>query len=147
MTTMFRLLVLLLVALGGPAAAEPMPTIAVSIGIYRVDAEVAYTEPTRERGLMMRNDMAAYHGMLFVFPDRKRQCMWMKNTLIPLAVAFLDEQGRIVNIEEMEAQTLNNHCSTGRIRYALEMNAGWFSQRGFAAGAMVSGLDNAPLPR
>lgn len=147
MTPMIRHLLLLFAAVATAAAAEPMPTIAVSIGIYRVEAEVAYTELTRERGLMSRTGMAPYHGMLFVFFDRKRQCMWMKNTLIPLAVAFLDEQGRIVNIEEMEAQTLNNHCSTGRIRYALEMNAGWFSQRGFTAGAAVSGLDNAPLPR
>ena len=130
-----------------PAMAQVFPEASLTIGIYRIEAEVAATEETREQGLMFREKMAVNHGMVFVFPEIHRQCMWMKNTLIPLSVAFIDGQGRIVNIEDMEAKTLNNHCSTGRISYALEMNRDWFRQRGFKAGTQLLGLDQLPLPR
>ena len=130
-----------------PVMAQVFPEASLTIGIYRIEVEVAATEETREQGLMFREKMAPGHGMVFVFPEQHRQCMWMKNTLIPLSVAFIDGQGRIVNIEDMEAKTLNNHCSTGRISYALEMNRDWFKQRGFKAGSQVLGLDQLPLPR
>jgi len=129
------------------AVAEVFPEASLTLGIYRIEVEVAATEEAREQGLMFRDKMAVNHGMVFVFPESHRQCMWMKNTLIPLSVAFLDAQGRIVNIEDMDAKTLNNHCSTGRITYALEMNRDWFRQRGFKAGAQLIGLDQLPLPR
>ncbi len=129
------------------ARAEPFPEMELTMGMYRIEAEVAATEAGREQGLMFREKMAANHGMLFVFPDARRECMWMKNTLLPLSVAFLDDHGVIVNIEEMEARTLNNHCSARPARYALEMNAGWFRQRGFDAGTQLNGLERAPLPR
>jgi uncharacterized membrane protein (UPF0127 family) len=130
-----------------PALAQVFPEASLTMGIYRIEAEVAATEETREQGLMFREKMAVNHGMVFVFPESHRECMWMKNTLIPLSVAFIDGRGRIVNIEDMDAKTLNNHCSTGRISYALEMNRDWFRQRGFKAGAQVLGLDQLPLPR
>lgn len=129
------------------ALAEPFPEIELTMGMYRIEAEVAASEEGRELGLMFREKMAANHGMLFVFPDARRECMWMKNTLLPLSVAFLDDRGVIVNIEEMEARTLNNHCSARPIRFALEMNAGWFRQRGFGSGTQLHGLQRAPLPR
>jgi uncharacterized protein len=131
----------------GNALAEPFPEMELGMGMYRIQAEVATTEPTREQGLMFRENMAANQGMLFVFPDARRECMWMKNTLLPLSVAFFDDHGMIVNIEEMQAQTLNNHCSAKPIRFALEMNAGWFKQRGFKPGTPLRGLERAPLPR
>lgn len=115
--------------------------------MYRIEAEVAASEAARAQGLMFRKTMAANHGMLFVFADARRECMWMKNTLLPLAVAFLDDQGVIVNIEEMEARTLNSHCSVRPVRFALEMNAGWFKQRGFDVGTQLRGLERVPLPR
>ena len=117
------------------------------MGMYRIEAEVAVTESTRERGLMFREKMPANHGMLFVFPTARTECMWMKNTVMPLSVAFLDSRGVIVNVDEMQAKTLNSHCSVGLVRYALEMNAGWFEQHGFAAGAQLQGLEKAPLAR
>lgn len=129
------------------AHAEPLLEMELTMGMYRIEAEVAASDEAREQGLMFRKKMAANHGMLFVFPDARRRCMWMKNTLLPLAVAFLDDQGVIVNVEEMEANTLNSHCSLSPIRFALEMNAGWFRQHGFAAGAQLLGLERAPLPR
>jgi uncharacterized membrane protein (UPF0127 family) len=132
---------------GANSAAQAFSETSLSIGIHRIEAEIAATEETRARGLMFRERMEANHGMLFVFPEPARQCMWMKNTLILLSVAFLDGQGRIINIEEMEPRTRNNHCSSGPASYALEMNRNWFRQRGFAPGSQVRGLDQLPLPR
>ena len=144
---LLEVLIPILIFLATSAHAEPLPEMELTMGIYRIEAEVAATEAGRERGLMFREKMAVNHGMLFVFPDARRECMWMKNTLLPLAVAFFDDQGVIVNIEEMEARTLNSHCSTRSIRFALEMNAGWFMQRGFDKGTQLGGLERAPLPR
>ena len=140
-------LLALLVSLSGYAIAEPFQEMELGMGMYRIETEVAASEETRELGLMFREKMATNHGMLFVFPDARQECMWMKNTLLPLSVAFLDDHGVIVNVEEMQAKTLNNHCSAGPIRFALEMNAGWFKQRGFGPGTRLLGLERAPLPR
>lgn len=132
---------------GGGATAQEMPVIELSAGIHRIEAEVAHTQPTRMVGLMNRRVMPKHRGMLFVFDAEARHCMWMRNTLIPLAVAFLDEQGRIINIEEMQPQTENNHCAAKPARYALEMNAGWFKARGLGAGTAIGGIERAPAPR
>jgi uncharacterized membrane protein (UPF0127 family) len=115
--------------------------------MYRIQAEVAHTDPLRQRGLMYRKDMPEQQGMLFVFPLRAQHCMWMKNTLLPLSVAFIDDEGRIINVEEMAPQTETNHCARQPARYALEMNANWFKQRGFAAGMQIRGLERAPAPQ
>lgn len=137
----------LLAALLGPATAQEMPVIELTAGIHRIEAEVAYTQPARMIGLMNRRAMPKHRGMLFVFDAEGRHCMWMRNTLIPLAVAFLDEQGRIINVEEMQPQTENNHCAAKPARFALEMNAGWFKARSLAAGTVIAGIDRAPAPR
>jgi uncharacterized membrane protein (UPF0127 family) len=121
--------------------------IELTAGMYRIQAELAYTEPMRERGLMFRKEMPEHNGMLFVFPIQAQHCMWMKNTLLPLSVAFMDEQGKIINVEEMKPQTENNHCARGPARYALEMNANWFKQRGLGAGVQVGGLAKVPPPQ
>jgi uncharacterized membrane protein (UPF0127 family) len=147
MKTLLRLVMALSFFFGINVHAEPFPEMELTMGMYRIETEVAATEQGRELGLMFREKMAINHGMLFVFPDARRECMWMKNTLLPLSVAFLDDHGAIVNIEEMQAQTLNNHCSAKPIRFALEMNAGWFKQRGFGVGTALHGLERAPLPR
>jgi len=96
---------------------------------------------------MHRPSMPAHRGMLFVFPDAGVQCFWMKNTLIPLSIAFLDDDGRIVQIADMQPQSLDNHCSSKPVRFALEMNAGWFKSRGLAAGAKINGIGKAPAGR
>lgn len=119
-------------------------TIELSAGIHRIQAELAHTEETRARGLMHRKSMTGNHGMLFVFPQASIQCMWMRNTLIPLAVAFIDGQGRIINVEEMRPQTEDTHCSAQVAKFALEMPAGWFKTRGFGAGTPITGLHRAP---
>lgn len=132
---------------GCTALAGPLPELELTIGIHRIQAEVAATDEARQQGLMFREKMADNHGMLFVFPAAQHECMWMKNTQLPLAVAFLDDQGVIVNIEEMEAHTLNSHCSARPVRFALEMNSGWFAQHRYAAGSQLQGIERAPLPR
>ncbi len=134
-----------LLAISALAQAE-MPRIDLNVGMYRIDAEVAANQQHRMVGLMNRRVMAPQQGMLFVFTEANRHCMWMRNTFIPLSVAFLDEQGQIVNIEDMEPQTENNHCAARPARYALEMNKGWFAQKGIKPGVKLNGIDKAPKP-
>jgi uncharacterized membrane protein (UPF0127 family) len=73
--------------------------------------------------------------------------MWMKNTYVPLSVAFMDEQGTIVSIHDMKPQDETSHCAAKPARFALEMNQGWFAQKGVKSGAKIGGLDKAPAPR
>ena len=115
--------------------------------MYRIEAEVMATPERRATGLMRRAEMPQQHGMLFVFPQEQRHCMWMKNTLLPLSVAFLDRTGKIINVEDMQPQSENNHCAAGDARYALEMNIGWFKTRGLTRGAHIVGVEKAPVPR
>ncbi len=129
------------------AAAQAAPTIELSAGMHRIEAEVANNNADRATGLMNRPSMPMHRGMLFVFPEAAVQCFWMKNTLIPLSIAFLDDAGKIVQIADMQPQSLDNHCSAKPVRFALEMNAGWFRSRGLSAGAKLSGLDKAPPGR
>jgi len=126
------------------AGAQGLPTIDLAAGFYRIEAEVAHTPESRARGLMHRREMAPQRGMLFVFTFAGRHCMWMKNTWLPLSVAFLDADGRIINIEEMQPMTEVNHCAVRPARYALEMNAGWFAQRGLKPGDRIGGIERAP---
>jgi len=132
---------------GAAFAADALPTVALSTGLYVIQAEVANTPETRIRGLMYRKSMPANRGMLFVFPDRARQCFWMKNTLIPLSIAFLDDRGAIVNIADMQPRSEDQHCSEQPVRYALEMNQGWFAGKRIRPGAVVTGLEKAAVLR
>lgn len=119
----------------------------LNAGFHRIEAEVAADQGSRMQGLMERRSMPANQGMLFVFPQKDRHCMWMRNTFLPLSVAFLDEQGRILNIEDMKPQTENNHCAASPARFALEMNLGWFANKGFKTGMQISGVEKAPRPQ
>ena len=89
---------------------------------------------------MFRKSMPKNDGMLFIFDEPAYHAMWMKNTLIPLSVAFLDADGRILNILDMEPQTLDTHQAAGPARYAIETNKGWFVERNVKAGDKVTGL-------
>lgn len=146
---MLKKLFLTLTTLAAPlwAAAQAMPVIELTAGIHRIEAEVAATQENRMRGLMHRKAMAPQHGMLFVFDATSKHCMWMRNTFLPLAVAFLDEQGRIINVEEMQPHTENNHCATLPGKFALEMNSGWFKSRGLEPGTTINGIEKAPPAR
>lgn len=125
-----------------PALADSqMPMTELSVGMYRIEAEVAANQDNRMVGLMQRRNMPPNRGMLFVFTEQQRHCMWMKNTLLPLSVAFMDEQGRILNVEDMQPQTEDNHCAARPARFALEMNLGWFRHKGLGAGTKVNGVE------
>jgi uncharacterized membrane protein (UPF0127 family) len=117
-----------------------LPIIELKAGIYRIQAEVANTPQARQVGLMNRASMPTDSGMLFIFDQKATHCFWMSNTKIPLAIAFLADDGKVVNIEEMQAETLNNHCPKAPVRYALEMNRQWFSQRAISPGSAIQGL-------
>jgi len=117
-----------------------LATIELKTGIYRIQAELADTPKTREVGLMNRTSMPVNSGMLFIFEQKAMHCFWMNNTKIPLSIAFIADDGKIVNIEEMQAETTNNHCPKASVRYALEMNKQWFSERVIVPGAVVQGL-------
>lgn len=132
----------------GPALSQQkLPVIPLTAGMYVIKAEVAATEADRQQGLMYRERMGANEGMLFLFHAPASVCMWMKNTLIPLSVAFIDESGLVTNIEDMQPQTTDAHCAKKPIRYALEMNLGWFRQKNIKPGSAIGGLPASNLPR
>jgi uncharacterized membrane protein (UPF0127 family) len=121
-----------------------LPTTSLKLGSHEIFVEVANKETTRETGLMFRHEMDWDNGMLFVFDDSAQRYFWMKNTLIPLSIAFIDEKGIILNILEMPPQTEQTFPSNGPAKFALEMNAGWYTQNGLKPGDRVEGLLNAP---
>jgi len=117
-----------------------LPRVKLTTGMHVIDAQVASTNEQRMTGLMFRKEMPQHEGMLFAFEYPSQQCFWMKNTLLPLSVAFVADDGTIVNIDEMKPQTLDSHCSLKPVRYVLEMNQGWFSKKGIKAGAKLEGV-------
>ncbi len=119
---------------------QKFPVRQLTAGMYIIQAEVAQTEAERQQGLMFRQQMQTNAGMVFLFDQPAGICMWMKNTLIPLSVAFLDKEGTIINIEEMKPETLDSHCTIKPATYALEMNTGWFKQRHIKPGIKIQGL-------
>ena len=145
MALLTALLTALLLTVGGGRiaraqdAAQQLPTTTLTAGMHRISAEVARTPEQRAIGLMHRKSMPQHAGMIFVFDRPEALCFWMKNTLIPLSIAFLQDDGTILNIEEMKPQTLDSHCSVRPTRYALEMNAGWFAKRGLKPGDRITG--------
>ena len=116
-----------------------LPVVELTLGIHRIQAEVAKTPAQQATGMMFRREMGANEAMLFVNDDVSPRCFWMRNTLLPLSIAFIADDGTIVNIAEMSARSDQSHCSTKPVRYALEMNQQWFSKRGFKAGDKLRG--------
>jgi uncharacterized membrane protein (UPF0127 family) len=136
-----RFALVLVLAWFAAAARAELPAVELSAGVYLIRAEVADNPGARMQGLMHRRSLAQNAGMIFVFEEAAIHCMWMKNTLIPLSVAFLDAQGAIINIADMQPHSEQSHCAARPARYALEMNKGWFAQRGIKAGFKLRGLD------
>lgn len=134
------LLLALLFNLTQAGAQQRLPVTTLNIGIHLIQAEVAIRDDERAQGLMFRKNMGINEGMVFRFGSPNKVCMWMKNTLIPLSVAFIDEQGSIINIEDMQPETLEAHCSEKPARYALEMNRGWFKNKHIKPLSKVTGL-------
>jgi uncharacterized protein len=122
------------------ASGADLPTRTLTIGGSTLTVEVAATPPAREHGLMERFSLQRDHGMLFVFETPQPLAFWMKNTYIPLSIAFVDASGRILNIEDMRPQDESSHWSRGLALYAIEMRQGWFAGKGIAPGDRVEGL-------
>jgi uncharacterized membrane protein (UPF0127 family) len=128
-----------------PGAKQPsdFPRAKLTAGMYVIDAAVAANDADREQGLMYRTKLGANEGMLFVFNENAVHCFWMKNTLIPLSIAFIRADGTITDIDEMQAETENNHCPRNNGVYALEMPKGWFAAKGIKPGVKIKGLPGA----
>ena len=116
-----------------------LPTTTLTAGMYLIQAELAVTTEQQEIGMMFRKSMGASDGMLFVNDEPGVRCFWMHNTLIPLSIAFIADDGTIVNIDEMKARTDDSHCSARPVRFALEMPQGWFAKRGLKPGFKLRG--------
>jgi uncharacterized membrane protein (UPF0127 family) len=132
-----------------PAAKDTnpvLPAMALKVGSQSVKVEIAATEEARQKGLMFREKLARNEGMLFVFSEIGYHAMWMRNTPLPLAVAFIDGSGKILSIHEMQPHTEITHQAAGPARYALEMTGGWFKANKVNVGDLIRGLDKAPNP-
>jgi uncharacterized membrane protein (UPF0127 family) len=133
------------IAAAGPVAAQGsgqpqnLPTVTLQAGMRNIVAMVAKTPEQRQIGLMYRKEMAAHEGMVFVFEEPNVQCFWMRNTPLPLSAAFVEDDGTIVNIEDMQPLSDASHCSKKPVRFVLEMNKGWFAKANLKAGAKLGG--------
>jgi uncharacterized protein len=138
----------LVAALGRQALGQPSPSVThataarvdLTISGKRLTAELADTPERRARGLMYRTELAPDHGMLFIFEQVERHCMWMRNTPLPLSVAFVDASGRIINIADMAPLTETSHCAAKPALYALETRQGWFSRHRLGPGDKIEGI-------
>jgi uncharacterized protein len=129
-------------AVGAAAQTGPQPrlkTVALTAGMHVIQAELALTPEQQQIGMMFRREMGANEAMLFVEETAGVRCFWMRNTLIPLSIAFIADDGTVVNIADMKPQSDDSHCSAKPVRYALEMNVGWFAKRGIKAGSRIRG--------
>lgn len=134
--------IVLPLSMSGSAQDTPqprLPTVEIGAGMHRIQAEVAQSPQQQMTGMMWRTQMGSHEGMLFVNEAAEIRCFWMRNTLIPLAIAFIADDGTIVNIAEMQPRSDKSHCSTKPVRFALEMNQGWFDKRGIKAGFRLRG--------
>ncbi|HSW82846.1 MAG TPA: DUF192 domain-containing protein [Usitatibacter sp.] len=128
-----------------PLAAEvTFKTSRILVAGHPLKVELAIEEPQRLQGLMYRKTLGKEDGMLFIFDEPGYHSIWMKNTLIPLSVAFVDKEGVILNIADMEPQTLDSHMAAGPAVYAIETNKGWYADKKVKAGDKVTGLPAAP---
>ena len=122
------------------ALGDQPQTLTLNIGTYPLHAEYVFTDTDRQRGLMGRTELGESSGMLFRFPKIKTQCLWMKNTPLPLSAAFLDDAGYIINLVDLHPHDLTVKCSKGPARYAVEVNQSWFAKRAIQPGQRVEGL-------
>lgn len=126
-------------AQGAGERPQYLQAITLTAGMHNIRAEVAITPEQRQRGLMYRRDLAGHEGMLFIFDELEPQCFWMRNTPTPLTIAFLADDGSIVNLADMKPFDDASHCSAKPVRFALEMKQGWFAKRGLKPGFKLGG--------
>jgi hypothetical protein len=126
---------------GAQSGPQPtLPTTRLTAGMHIITAELATTPQSRTIGMMFREKTAPNHGMLFVFEYKAQQCFWMRNTPLPLTIAFIEDDGTILQLNDMAPKNDSLHCSQRPVRFALEMEQGWFARKGLAVGAKLGGL-------
>jgi uncharacterized protein len=135
--------------LAGTASAQGqpqmnLPVVQLQAGMHSIRAQVA-TGINVYTGLMWRREMPQHEGMLFVYDTPAVHCFYMRNTYLPLSIAFLADDGTIVNIRDMQPLTENSHCADKPVRYALEMNQGWFAKKGLKPGFKLTGPGGKPF--
>lgn len=145
----FRVFLVVLWAIAAAQAQEtaqpPLPTIKLTVGGKMITAEVADDAPERTAGLMFREKLAPDSGMLFVMPRPERASFWMKNTILPLSVAYINQYGLILEIHDLEPHNEKPVSSAFEtIAFALEMEQGWFGKKGILPGDRISGLPPPP---
>ncbi len=123
---------------------QRLQAITLNAGMHNIRAELAQTPEQRQKGLMYRRDLGSHEGMLFIFESATPQCFWMKNTPTPLTIAFVADDGSIVNLADMKPFDEASHCSARPVRFVLEMNQGWFAKRGIQAGFKLGGAPFKP---
>jgi uncharacterized membrane protein (UPF0127 family) len=116
-----------------------LPRVHLSAGEHQLQVYVARGEEERAQGLMFRRDMPENEGMLFVCDECAVQKFWMKDTPLPLSIAFIEEDGTILKIADLEPHDLDGESSEHPVRYILEVNQGWFDERGIEPGERLSG--------
>jgi uncharacterized membrane protein (UPF0127 family) len=124
-----------------------LPRVHLAIGDHPIEVHVARDEEERALGLMHRRDLPPEEGMLFMCDESAVQKFWMKDTPLPLSIAFLHEDGTILQIEDMDPLTLDGASSEHPVRFILEVNQGWFAERGIQPGVRITGpvfLPNQP---
>jgi uncharacterized protein len=122
-----------------PACPLELPIASISINGHVLTVELAGTPDARTCGLSRRDELPPDHGMLFIFPDFRPQAFWMKDTRIPLSIAFLDDDGKIMSIQDMAPMRTDvEYNSPGPTRYALEVNQGWFKRHAIEVGDPVA---------
>jgi uncharacterized protein len=121
----------------GPQA--KLPTVELTAGMHIIRAELAVTADEQTTGLMFRRGIGANDGMLFVYQDSAVRCFSMRNTWLPLTIAFVGSDGTIINVADMTPMDLTPHCSAGPAQFALEMPQGWFAKRNFKPGLKLRG--------
>lgn len=124
-----------------------LPTVDLRAGMHTIKAELAVTPEQQMTGMMFRKEMNGNEGMLFVNEEKSARCFWMRNTLVPLTIAFIGDDGTIVNLADMQPLDERSHCAKAPVRFALEMRQGWFEKRGIKAGFKLSGPPFANPPR
>ena len=126
-------------AFGQQGPQPRLPTAEITAGMHVIRAELAQTADQQMVGMMFRREMGTNEGMLFVNFESSQRCFWMRNTLVPLTIAFIADDGTIVNLADMQPQSEASQCSAKPVRFALEMRQGWFDKRGLKAGFRLRG--------
>ncbi len=135
--------------IGEDVPTSELSTVAIdtSGGEVEVSVEIADTPSERQRGLMERTELAEDRGMFFVFEEEQELSFWMRNTLVPLSIAYVDSDGRIVDIQDMEPLDESGYPSAEPAQYALEVNQGFFEERGVEVGDRFVRYPSAPAIR